>query len=78
VNSVQKSLKPGGWLLFATAKPGADLRGAVLRFRVALYGGTPMTEDEIKKLLADEGLGDIQTLPGPPRDFKIVVAARRR
>jgi SAM-dependent methyltransferase len=77
VEQVQRSLKPGGWLLFAAAKPGEDLRGAALRFRVALYGGAPSTQPEIEKLLVDKGLSDVKTLPGPPRDFKIIVAGRR-
>jgi SAM-dependent methyltransferase len=77
VKRVHRALKPGGWLLFATTKPGEDSRGAALRFRVALFGGQPTTQDEVEKLLADKGLTAVRTLPGPPRDFKIVVAARR-
>jgi SAM-dependent methyltransferase len=77
VERVHRSLKPGGWLLFAAAKPGEDVRGAALRFRVALFGGAPSTQPEIEKLLTDEGLVELRTLPGPPRDFKIIVAGRR-
>jgi SAM-dependent methyltransferase len=77
VERVQRALKPGGWLLFAAAKPGDDLRGAAMRFRVALYGGAPSTQPEIETLLAEKGLTDVRTLPGPPRDFKIIVAGRR-
>ena len=77
VERVHHSLKPGGWLLFAAAKPGEDVRGAALRFRVALFGGAPTTQQEIEKLLTDEGLSEVRTLPGPPRDFKIIVAGRR-
>ena len=77
VDRVHRALKPGGWLLFAAAKPGEDLRGAALRFRVALYGGAPSTQQEIEKLLAQSGLTEVRTLPGPPRDFKIIVAGRR-
>lgn len=77
VERVQRALKPGGWLLFAAAKPGEDLRGAALRFRVALYGGAPNTQPEIEQLLAGRGLTEVKALPGPPRDFKIIVAARR-
>jgi len=77
VDRVLRSLKPGGWLLFAAAKSGEDLRGAALNFRVALFGGAPSTQQAIEKLLADKGLTDVVTLPGPPRDFKIVVAGRR-
>jgi SAM-dependent methyltransferase len=77
VERVHRALKPGGWLLFATTKPGEDLRGAALRFRVALFGGQPTTQNEIERLLAEKGLTEVRTLPSPPRDFKIVVAARR-
>jgi len=77
LDQVHRSLKPGGWVLFATAKPGEDLRGAAIRFCVSLYGGVPGTQQEIEKLLADKGLTDIRTIPGPPRDFKMIVAARR-
>lgn len=77
VDRVHASLKPGGWLLFAAAKPGDDLRGAALRYRVALYGGAPGTQGEIEALLTARGLTEVKTLPGPPKDFKIIVAARR-
>ena len=77
VEQVHRALKPGGWLLFAAAKPGEDSRGAALRFRVALYGGASSTQQEIEKLLAEKGLTEVKTLPGPPRDFKIIVAGRR-
>ena len=77
VDRIHRALKPGGWLLFATAKPGEDLRGAALRFIVALWGGQPATQAEIEKVLSEKGLTAVRTLPGPPRDFKIVVAARR-
>lgn len=78
VERLHRALKPGGWLLFAAAKSGDDLRGAALRFRVALYGGAPSTQPEIEKLLAEKGFVDVKTLPGPPRDFKMIVAGRRR
>lgn len=77
VERVQRSLKPGGWLLLAAAKEGEDLRGAALRFHVALYGGTPSSQGEIERLLTEKGLTEVKTLPGPPRDFKIIVAGRR-
>lgn len=77
VERTLRALKPGGWLLFAAAKPGDDLRGAALRFRVALYGGAPSTQPEIEELLADKGFTEVKTLPGPPKDFKMIVAGRR-
>jgi SAM-dependent methyltransferase len=77
VARVHRALKPGGWLLFATAKPGEDLRGAVMKFRVAQWGGRLTTEDDVKKHLTQAGFTDVRALPSPPRDFKMVVAARR-
>jgi SAM-dependent methyltransferase len=77
VERVRRSLKPGGWLLFAAARPGEDLRGAALRFRVALYGGAPSTQPDIESLLQANDLTEVKALPGPPRDFKIIVAGRR-
>ena len=78
VERVYRALKPGGWLLFAAAKPGEDLRGAALRFLISLYGGAPSsTQPEIEKFLAEKGLVEVKTLPGPPRDFKMIVAGRR-
>jgi ubiquinone/menaquinone biosynthesis C-methylase UbiE len=74
---VYRALKPGGWLLFGTAKPGTDLRAALMAFRVASWGGQLMSQDEIEKRLADACFTSIRVLPGPPRDFKMVIAARR-
>jgi hypothetical protein len=77
VEHAHRALKPGGWLLFAAAKPGEDLRGASLRFHVALYGGAPSTQQDIERLLVEKGLTEVRAIPGPPRDFKIIVAGRR-
>jgi hypothetical protein len=44
---------------------------------VALFGGAPSTQPEIEQLLTDKRLTAVRTLPGPPRDFKIIVAGRR-
>jgi SAM-dependent methyltransferase len=74
---VHGALKCGGWLLFATAKPGDDLRAAVMRFRVAQWGGRPTTLGEAETCLAGAGFVNVHALPAPPRDFKMVVAARR-
>ena len=77
VERVHRALKPGGWLLFATAKPGTDLRAALMRFRVATWGGEPTSQDEVDRHLVDAGFLQLRVLPGPPRDFKMIVAARR-
>jgi precorrin-6B methylase 2 len=77
VERVHRALKPGGWLLFATAKPGTDLGAALMAFRVASWGGQLTSQDQIEKRLAAAGFIQICMLPGPPRDFKMVIAARR-
>ena len=64
--------------MFAAAKPGTDLRAGLMRFRVATWGGQPTTQDEVEKRLADAGFTDVRVLPGPPRDFKMILAARRK
>ena len=78
VERVHRALKLGGWVLFATAKPGAYLRAAIMRLRVATWGGQPTSQDEVEKRLADAGFADVGVLPGPPRDLKMIVAARRK
>jgi SAM-dependent methyltransferase len=77
VERLHRALKLGGWLLFATAKPGADLRALLMAFRVASWGGQLLSQDEIEKRLASASFTQIRALPGPPRDFKMVIAARR-
>jgi SAM-dependent methyltransferase len=77
VERVHHALKPGGWLLFATAKPGTDLRAALMRFRVATWGGEPTSQQDVEQRLTDAGFTQLRVLPGPPRDFKIIVAGRR-
>jgi SAM-dependent methyltransferase len=75
VTRVHRALKPGGWLLFASARASEDLRGSILRMRVAHFGGAPSTETGARELLS--AFADVRVLPGPPKDFKMVVAARK-
>ena len=77
VERVHRALKPGGWMLFATAKPGGDLQAALMRLRVSTFGGQISDQQDVEKLLAAAGYTQITPLPGPPRDFKMIVAARR-
>jgi SAM-dependent methyltransferase len=77
VQRVHRALKPGGWLLFATAKPGTDLRAALMRLKVASWGGEPTSQSEVEQRLLDAGYTELRVLPGPPRDFKMIVAGRR-
>lgn len=74
---VRRALKPGAWVLVAAAMPGDDLRGAAMALRVALFGGRVATRDDVFGLLHAAGFTDARALPSPPRDFKMVIAARR-
>ena len=42
-----------------------------------LRGADGHQKKEVEKRLADVGFTQVRTLPGPPRDFKIIVAGRR-
>lgn len=77
VERVVRSLKPGGWFLLAAAKSCDDLRGTALGFHVSLYGGQPSAQEENEKLLTSKGLANVRTLPGPPKDFKMIVVGQR-
>lgn len=77
VERVQRALKPGGWLLLAAARSGDDLLGAALRLRVAIYGGVSYAQAELEQLLSSRGFAEVKVLPGPPRDFKMIIAGRR-
>ena len=58
-------------------KPGTDLRTLLMAFGVATWGGELISQDEIENRLARANFTQIRALPGPPRDFKMIVAARR-
>jgi SAM-dependent methyltransferase len=77
LDRVYRALTPGGWVLFGTAKPGTDLNAALMRFRVASWGGEITSQEAVEGLLSDAGFTQIRVLPGPPRDFKMIVAGRR-
>ena len=75
VERVHRALRPGGWLLFVTVKPGTDLRGALMRFTVATFGGQMASQEEIEKQLAGAGFAQLRVLPGSP--LVMIVAACR-
>ncbi len=77
VRRVHRALRPGGWILFATARPGDPLSTALARLRTVAFGGTFTTPDEIERLLRQHGYADVSTLPGPPSAPVGVVAGRR-
>jgi SAM-dependent methyltransferase len=72
-----RSLRPGGWLLYATGKPGADpLSDAVTRLRLAQFGGATGTLADAEQRLRAAGLSEVMTLPSPPTSMVALVAGR--
>ena len=72
------ALRPGGWLLLATVDPALEaLPAALVRFRIATWGGTNFSDGAAEALLARCGLTDIRRVrgrPGMPFGF---IAGRR-
>jgi SAM-dependent methyltransferase len=77
--SVLRTLRPGGWLLFPMHNPGADpVTGALARMRTALNGGTMLSTGQSEALLSRAGFVEVKTLPGPPGAIIAIVVGRRR
>jgi SAM-dependent methyltransferase len=63
----RRALRSGGWLLFATANAAAPpLDAALARLRTLEWGGHPWGEAEIRALLTEQGLVDLQSIAGAP------------
>jgi SAM-dependent methyltransferase len=78
VERVARSLRPGGWLLFAALNPdGEPLAAALNRFRTTLWGGSVLDPDAVQALLTDNGLVDVRLLPGPPAATDAIAVGRR-
>jgi SAM-dependent methyltransferase len=78
VARVRAALRPGGWLLFPVVRPGSDpLRAALVRLRVAMFGGLDTTPGEAEALLRAQGLTSVRTLPNPPASAAAMIVARR-
>jgi hypothetical protein len=73
------ALRPGGWLLLAAIDTALDaLPAALVRFRVATWGGTNFSEGAAETLLARHGLTDVRRIPGRPGMPFGFVAGRQR
>jgi SAM-dependent methyltransferase len=78
VERVHAALRPGGWLLFAIARPSADpLAGALMRLRVRSFGGGVWLLDRCQALLGERGYAEVRELPTPPGAVAAMIAARR-
>jgi SAM-dependent methyltransferase len=59
-----RSIKPGGWaILFTLSSPGAELRPSLARFRNVLWGGEPLSPENIAELLAHAGFSELRVEP---------------
>jgi SAM-dependent methyltransferase len=73
------ALRPGGWLLLATVDTTLDpLPAALVRFRVATWGGTNFPEGAAEALLARHGLSQVRRIRGRPGMPFSFVAGRQR
>ena len=78
VERVARSLRPGGWLLFALMNPDSEpLAAALNRFRTTLWGGSVLDPDAVRALLTNNGLVDVRLLPSPPAATVAFAVGRR-
>jgi SAM-dependent methyltransferase len=74
---VHRSLRPGGWVLFAAVNPAADpLAVSLARLRTVEWGACPWTPPEAERLLEQAGFVEIAALPGPPSAAVAFIAGR--
>jgi 2-polyprenyl-3-methyl-5-hydroxy-6-metoxy-1,4-benzoquinol methylase len=63
---VHASLKPGGWMVFATFGGGSGKVAAVSGVLAEMWGGPLLTPAEVEAQLARAGFTNTKLLPGPP------------
>jgi SAM-dependent methyltransferase len=75
---VHAALRPGGWVLVPSVKPSTDhLATALVRLRVACFGGLNSTPEAVEEILRGEGLVEVATLPSPPTATGAMVVGRK-
>ncbi|HVG48237.1 MAG TPA: class I SAM-dependent methyltransferase [Rubellimicrobium sp.] len=75
---VHAALRPGGWVLVPSVKPSEDpLATALVRLRVAGFGGMNGTPATVEGLLRAAGYAEVATLPGPPQATGAMVVGRK-
>jgi SAM-dependent methyltransferase len=66
LSRIAGALRPGGWVTMGHGKYGTDpVSDAVSRFQTVAYGGTPLDDVHARRLLADNGLSSVSTVPTP-------------
>jgi SAM-dependent methyltransferase len=77
---VFQALRPGGWLLLATADPGPDpLSASLVRFRVARWGGHAPSPATVRELLEGAGFAAtaVREILTPPGSLFALTAVRK-
>jgi 2-polyprenyl-3-methyl-5-hydroxy-6-metoxy-1,4-benzoquinol methylase len=78
VDRVLVALRPGGWLLFPSAKAPVDpIAGPLMRLRIAHFGGPVLSSDEMEGMLKSAGYAEVRALPTPPQSPMSMVVGRR-
>lgn len=73
---LRSALEPGGWLVLALFEAGPDpLAQALLRLRLARFGGQPWTPDELTAAVEQAGLALHGEMPVGPM-VRLVIARR--
>jgi hypothetical protein len=71
------ALRPGGWILVvAVDAPDDDLHATTARLLNVLWGGTPLSVDEVARLTGAAGFEMVQTGGDPGSWIKGVVGRR--
>ena len=61
------ALRPGGWILLpAISVTGEDTPAALARFRNVLWGGDPLTAEDVAQLLEEARFTAVRVLSAPP------------
>lgn len=64
---VVAALRSGGWLMVGHGKfGGTPVEDALTRLKTIAYGGTPLDEAAVWRLLRDAALTSVRTIPTPP------------
>jgi methylase of polypeptide subunit release factors len=73
---VVATLRPGGLLMVGHGKFGIDpVADALTRFKTTAYGGTALDEQTAQRLLREQGLTAVRSLPTPPGNPAITIGS---
>ena len=72
------ALRPGGWiLLLAVSAPGMNLDAAYWRLRNVLWGGDPLSPEQVAGLLTEAGFARARVLPTAPGFVPKLIVGQR-